>query len=75
MEKRFKVIYEQTFDGDLGPEYTELERKHFETLEEAQEEFEKFEPREVIDRGQSNVKRNFTYIATLYDREEQIDTK
>jgi len=74
MTTRFKIIYEQTFDGDLGPEYTELERKHFETLEEAKTEFAKFKSTEFYD-GHPGFKRHFTLIATLCDGDEQIDTK
>lgn len=79
MEKNYKIIYESV--ENLGTEkvnYCELYSTEFETLKEAEKEFDKFERNEEDECGGAH--RTFTNIATLYkiinDEElEEIDNK
>jgi predicted RNase H-like nuclease (RuvC/YqgF family) len=74
----FKIIYEdeemKNENESLG-KFKEVETKEFETLAEAQKEFDKFTKGEFwIDRGVSSNKTLYRKIATLYnEKEEPID--
>lgn len=79
MEKNYIIIYESVENiGTEKVKYYELNTKEFTTLEEAENEFDKFERHEEEECGGAH--RTFTNIATLYkiineDELEQLDTK
>lgn len=73
----FKIVYEyeEIVKGVVNScIYTPKNVEEFETLEEATEEFDKFENAIIID-GQGLTSTKYRTIATLYNDDEQIDTK